>query len=53
LIENFEELMKFKQGALVCTWMVDQLMKGVWNSNICDVIDLLQEVDLNSCEFDL
>jgi hypothetical protein len=32
--------MKFEQGALVCTWMVDQLMKGVWNSNLCDVLDL-------------
>jgi hypothetical protein len=43
--------MKFKQGALVCTWMIDQLMKRVWNSNLCDVLDLLQEVDLNSFKF--
>jgi hypothetical protein len=44
---------KFEQGALVCRWMVDQLMKGVWNSNLYDVLDLLEELDSNSCKFDL
>jgi hypothetical protein len=48
---NFQELMKFEQGVLVCTWMVDQLIKGVWNSNLFDVLDLLQEVDSISFKF--
>jgi hypothetical protein len=50
-VGSFQELMKFEQGTLVCTWMVVQLMKGVWNSNLCDVLDLLQEVDSNLFKF--
>jgi hypothetical protein len=33
---NFQEWVKFE--APVCTWMADQLMKGVCNSNLCDVL---------------
>jgi hypothetical protein len=43
--------MEIEQGAPDCTWMIDHSWKEVWNSNLCDFLDLLQEVDSNSFEF--
>jgi hypothetical protein len=42
---NFEELMKFEQEAPYCTWMIDQLMKRIWNFKFG--ISLLSFKDLN------
>jgi hypothetical protein len=27
---NFKELIKFEEKAPDCTWMLDELMKGIW-----------------------
>jgi hypothetical protein len=48
---NFQELMEIEQGAPDFTWMTDHSWKKVWNSNLSDFLDLLQEVDSNSFEF--
>jgi hypothetical protein len=39
--------MTFEQEALVCTWIVDQLVKRSLGFQICEFLDLLQEFDLN------
>jgi hypothetical protein len=39
--------MAFEQEALVYIWMADQLMKRSLGFQICDFLDLLQELDLN------
>jgi hypothetical protein len=44
---NFPELKKLEQGALVCTCILDQLMKRIWKFQIGEFLDLLQEFDLN------
>jgi hypothetical protein len=47
----FSGIDEFEQEAPNYTWMTFQLMKGVWNLNLCDFLDLLQEVGSNSFEF--
>ncbi len=48
---NFQELMKFEQGAIVCTRMTHQLMKMNLEIQNLESLNLHQEFDLNSCEF--
>jgi hypothetical protein len=33
---GFQELIKFEQGAHVCTWITDQLMKRKFEFQICE-----------------
>jgi hypothetical protein len=42
-----QDLVKIEQVALDCTRMANQLTKRSLGFQICDVIDLLQEFDLN------
>jgi hypothetical protein len=44
---NFQDLIKFEQEAPDCTWMIDQLMKRSLKLQICGIIGLLREFDLN------
>jgi hypothetical protein len=39
--------MTFEQEALVCGWMIDQLMKRGLGFQIGEFIDLFREIDLN------
>jgi hypothetical protein len=39
--------MNFEQGAPICTWIINQLMKRSLVFQICEFLDLLQEFDLN------
>jgi hypothetical protein len=54
LIKKFIETSRFDEiwsKCSCCTWMTKQLMKGVWNANFRDFLDLLQEVESNPFEF--
>jgi hypothetical protein len=44
---NLQELMKFEQEVPICTSMADQLMKRNLETQNCEFLDLVQEVDLN------
>jgi hypothetical protein len=41
---NFQELMQFEQGAPVCTWMINHLMKRILEFQICEFLSYFKNL---------